>query len=350
MQIGMGMNEFLAKYPNPIDSSYPLYDNASHDRRGKIYKVKLSNLEKDLLNDEITPMLGALLPYSNKMIYNKDDSNYIYDLKDKSSSVYFKRNTTLENDGNGISRWSQDGNYLMIYNNGDIDLYNVKDKSTKKLKVKSDGLFISTCSSLYSDDGNYVYFIGQESKNKYDKFSEIRRTGLFKIDTNTGKIEETLTFPYLKVGTEEYESYRINDSYSVFDNGKKILFSGDINNTAGVYIYDTDFKKFYTVVMAKKPKTDRGSNHIYISPDKTKIAYLDLSDENKTNHWDLYVAKIDGNNLTSKICVSKDIQIEGDIQWSGDSKKLLYFNQSDNIDKNGFFFNEKNELNVVTLS
>lgn len=75
--------------------------------------------------------------------------------------------------------------------------------------------------------------------------------------------------------------------------------------------------------------------------------------ENNKDQWNLYAAKINGNSLASKICIYKDINISGSldnsVQWSGDSKKILFFTRSKDIEKNHFVFNDKNEVNIFTF-
>ena len=66
---------------------------------------------------------------------------------------------------------------------------------------------------------------------------------------------------------------------------------------------------------------------------------------NNKKQLNLYAAKINGNSLTSKICVCKDIHLSGStnisgainnaVQWSGDSKKILFFTgNEENLENN----------------
>ncbi|BCZ45047.1 hypothetical protein psyc5s11_11140 [Clostridium gelidum] len=124
-----------------------------------------------------------------------------------------------------------------------------------------------------------------------------------------------------------------------------------IEGQSGLYIYDVDNKKFHNVI-------SHGSS-IWVSPDKTKVIYTQGEVENNKKQLNLYAAKINGNSLTSKICIYKDIHFSGStnisgainnaVQWSGDSKKILFFSGNDENLENNFMFMDKNEVNIITF-
>lgn len=350
--IGMSREEFYKKYPNePDKNDDKTIDNAYNDIYGKIYRLKLPTLEKKSLDIDTRNLFSDLVPNVNKINYVKDNNYSIYDFKNDSNSIYKKASNKegSENTGN----WSKDGNYLISYSNDDLELYNAKEKSSKKLKVKTDNLWISLIPSFYSEDGENIYFIGQQPKSKDLRY---QRQGIFKINSSSGKIEEILVLPYRDTQGSNFskESSIPSSDYCVLDGGKKIILNAIIEGESGTYIYDVATKKFYNVV-PHTVKSEEGSyvSSTWISPDKTKVIYMNRALENNKEQWNLYAAKINGNSLTGKICIYKDINISGSlnncVQWSGDSKKILFFTSSKSIEKNHFVFSDKNEVNIITF-
>lgn len=353
--IGMDRKEFYKKYPNDKnkpDENGKINQNAINDISGKLYRLNLTTLEKKTLDIDTRSILSDFVPNGNKISYVNDNNYSIYDLKNNTNSIYKKANIKdeLENAGN----WSKDGNYLISYDNGDLDLYSVKGKFSKKLKVKSDNLWIQTTSGFYSDDGENIYFIGEQSKNGH-KDLRYQRLGLFKINSSSGKIQEVFVSAYSDLQNSDNSKIGciVND-YCVLDGGKKILLNAIIEGEAGDYMYDVNNKKFYNVVKhTVKSKEGLYGSSIWVSPDKTKVIYMNLSLENNKEQWNLYAAKINGNSLTSKICVSKDINILGSlgtsIQWSGDSKKILFLTGKKAIEKNNYTFYDENQVNIISF-
>jgi hypothetical protein len=353
--IGISREDFYKKYPKEFDKENEnddkANDNANNDIYGNIYRLKLSTLERKPLSIETRNLYSDFVPNVNKINYVKDNNYSIYDLKKDSISVY-KKASDMEGSEN-VGNWSKDGNYLISYDNGDLNLYNVKDNSSKKLKIKNDNLYISMIPSFYSEDGEEIYFIGGQHKNKDSRYE---RQGIYKINSSNGETEEMLVLPYRDTQGSDYSkesSIPFND-YCVLDGGKKIIINAIIEGEDGTYIYDVDNKKFYNVVPhIVKAKEGSYCSSIWVSPDKTKVIYMNMALENNKEQWNLYAAQINENSLTSKICIYKNINISGSldksIQWSGDSKKILFFNGNEEIEKNNFSFKDKNEVNIITF-
>lgn len=353
--IGISREDFYKKYPNEFDKSNENDDkdnyNANNDIYGNIYRLKLSTLEKKPLGIEMRNLYSDLVPNVNKINYLQDNNYSIYDLKNDSNINYKKASNMESRESNG--NWSKDGNYIIDYDNGDLNLYNVKENFSKKLKVKSDNLHILTIPSFYSEDGENIYFQGVQNKN-----SRYKREGIFKINSSSGEIEEILVLSYRDMQDSDYdyskESGISSNDYCVLEGGKKIILNATIEGQDGTYIYDVGNKKFYNVV-SDTVKSEEGSycSTIWVSPDKTKVIYMNRALENNKEQWNLYAANINGNNLTSKICIYKDINISGSldksIEWSGDSKKILFFTGNEVIEKNKFSFKNKNEVNIITF-
>ncbi|WP_446897373.1 TolB family protein [Clostridium sp. LBM24168] len=343
--IGIDMEEFKRKYPQKInESNY----SAENDISGIMYKLKLSNLEKKSLEIDTNSIISNISPNSDKVIYVKNGKELVYDLNGNSKVDY--RNDDVINK----ETWSEDGNYLMSYYDGYIKLYNVNTKSSKKLKIKAGNLWIDIIPSFYSKNGRVVYFIGGQFKNKNNL--KYKRQGIFKIDTEHGNIQEVFTLPYNNSNDSDHSKYsgiELND-YCVLDDGKKIILNATINGQDGVYIYDTDTKKFYNVVMhTVKSKESSYASPIWVSPDRTKVVYMNVALENGKEQWNLYASKINGNNLTGKICIYKNINISASLnnslKWSKDSKKILFFTYNKLIKENGFEFSDENLVNIITF-
>lgn len=353
--IGISREDFYKKYPKEFDKSNESDDkanyNANNDIYGNIYRLKLSNLEKKPLGIEMRNLYSDLVPNVNKINYLQDNNYSIYDLKNDSNIDYKKASDMESRESNG--NWSKGGNYIIDYDNGNLNLYNVKENFSKKLKVESDNLHISTIPSFYSEDGENIYFLGAQNKN-----SRYQREGIFKINSSSGKIEEILVLSYRDMQDSDYdyskESGIPSNDYCVLEGGKKIILNATIEGQDGTYIYDVGNKKFYNVV-PHTVKSEEGPycSPIWVSPDKTKVIYMNRALENNKEQWNLYAAKINGNSLTSKICIYKDINISGSldksIEWSGDSKKILFFTGNEEIEKNRFVFKDKNEVNIITF-
>lgn len=349
--IGMSREEFKKKYPEKIKESND-NKNEMNDVFGTVYRLKLSNLEKISLGMNARDMSSNLLPGANRMIYAKDKQYLVYDLKDDSSTAYKKAGDMDDMGSMGI--WSKDGNYLISYDNGDISLYNVKSKLSKRLKVKTDNLWVEVISGFYSEDGKDVYFIGGQSKNKNLRY---KRQGIFKINSSSGSIQEIFVLPYNNDSREQdhskYSGIPSND-YCILDGGKKIIFNGTIDGKDGTYIYDVSNKKFYNVVShSVKSKEGSYASPIWVSPDKTKVIYMNRALENGKEQWNLYAANINGDRLTGKVCIYSNINISGSLdnsfRWSKDSKKILFFTHDKSVKENGFEFNDKNEINIITF-
>lgn len=142
--------------------------------------------------------------------------------------------------------------------------------------------------------------------------------------------------------------------YDLLEGGKKVLFQGILEGKDGSYIYDTDSKKFYNVILhTAKSKEGSYGSPMWISPDKTKVVYINLALDSSKEQWNLYAAKINGNSFTSRICLASNIDLAGSfdncVQWSSDSKKILFLSGKKSVDKNSFILRDNNEVNVITF-
>lgn len=229
--------------------------------------------------------------------------------------------------------------YSKKYNTGEIYL----------LYPINDDLKVSLIPSFYSEDGQDIYIIGK----KYKK--ELYAEGIFKVNSNTEKIEEVFLLPYVDTKSTDYRKYSgiIGDvtDYYIFEDGNKIMFSGTIEGVDGTYIYNVEDNKFYNVI----PHTVTGEegsyvSFVWLSPDKTKVIYMNRAIEDDEEHWNLYAANVNGSSLTNRMCIYKDINLCGEnVVWSPDSKKILFFTADEERMINYVPFPNKNEINIITF-
>lgn len=358
--IGLGREEFQKKYPNEIDKESTECDEFYRDvYSGTMNVFDLTKLTKKSLDIDVRNVNSDLISGSNKFSYVNDDKLYMYDLNNYSTNsyrnledmegVYYENNEPKKDGKFCAGNWSKDGNCLISYNEGSLNIYNVKENDFKKLQVDNDDLRVSLIPSFYSEDGQDIYFIGR--KYKKDLYAE----GIFKVNSNTEKIEEVFLLPYVDTNSNDHKKYSgiIGDvaNYYIFEDGNKVMFSGTIEGVDGTYIYNVEDNKFYNVI----PHTvtaEEGSyvSSAWLSPDKTKVIYMNRAIEDYEEHWNLYAANVNGNSLTNRMCIYKDINLCGEnIVWSPDSKKILFFTADEERMINYVPFPNKNEINIITF-
>ncbi|WPC44009.1 hypothetical protein [Clostridium sp. JS66] len=350
--IGMKPVDFYKKYTkNSSDMNDKEMNNARDDQLGNIYKLNLSTLEKTPLNINVKSLISDLSPNGEKINYEDNNKYNIYNLKNNSKIPY--DNKSKKESPNGDGAWSEDGNcFISFFNDGDLKVYNQKNNTTKELKIKRDDLWISSIADFYSEDGNDIYFMGDQPKGKTGSMDfNIQRQGIFKVNSNTNDIEKVFVLPYSDHTSKgKNKNSGLTGDFKVLDKGNKILFDGLISGEAGTYIYDVNSKKFYNVIPHTfKSKEGEYGIFSWISPDESKIVYgAPDYEDNKKTHWNLYAAKISGNTITGKICIAKDY-FPHRLSWSNDSKKVVFFNEINEVKKNGFSIVEKSEVNVITF-
>ncbi|WP_097026865.1 hypothetical protein [Clostridium peptidivorans] len=358
--IGLSKEEFYKKYTK--DSNKMTSDesnNAYEDMYGKVYKVKLDTLEKTPIksNDKLIStrlVISGLSPDRTKFNFQDLSKVYNYNLTKDNFQAIKDVNIAEEEHGN----WSEDSKCFIGYKDGDLELYNTETGTTKIVKVKSDDLYISAIPSFYSENGEEIYFIGEEKQNSSGK-GDPRRQGIYKVNSRTGKVEDVMLLSYVdrtsnKFGKSNYKENCIPSvEYYVLDEGKRILFEGILDDEDGTYIYDVEKKEFHKVINHLDSKEGSFSSPCYVSPDKTKVVYLNRANEGGKEVWNLYAAKINGNSFTSRILIKKDINLVSSlynaVQWSQDSKQILFFDTDKSEVKNGFVINDKAVVNLVTF-
>ncbi|MCY6371649.1 hypothetical protein [Clostridium ganghwense] len=353
--VGIGLNkkQFEQKYKDKkrTEMSDEEHDEAYNDINGELYKLNLSTLEKTPLKNgkyivDAEAVSAGFSPDKMKFEYTFNNKQYIYDVKKGTSRKY--------HDKSMCGNWSEDGDFIINgrafgsnESSNNLYIYDVKNNMTKKICI-DDKVFLYATPSFYSKDGKEIYFLGEQSKE--DNLS-IRIKGVFKINIDTKKVEPVMLLPYLnnKKGSRRNKN-RIYDDYNLIDGEKKIIFEGRLNEEDGVFIYDIQNKKNYKVISA----TEKGFGVSYwLSPDKSKLIYATPEDKGNKRFWNLYAAKISENKLINRICLGKCIDLGGSIpnmvHWSSDSKKIVFFEENDEYNKNGFNVSDRNIINVITF-
>lgn len=355
---GLSREEFYEKYTKDSRKMTMDENNNAYDAMyGNVYKVDLDTLKKIpmKINDKLISarlVLSGLSPDRTKFNFQDLSKVYSYNLtKDNFQTV---NNVKVSEEENG--NWSEDSKYYIGYKDGDLELYNTETGTTKIVKVKSNKLYISIMPSFYSENGEKIYFIGEEAA---EEKSNSRRQGIYKVNSNTGKIEGVMLLPYVdrsnnKFGKKNYKENCIpSGKYYVLDEGKRILFEGILDDEDGTYIYDVEKKEFHKVITHLDSKEGSFTSTCYVSPDKTKVVYLNRANEGGKEVWNLYAAKINGNSFTSRILIKKDVKLLTSlyniVQWSQDSRQILFFDTDKVEVKNGFVINDKAVVNLVTF-
>ncbi|MCR4944135.1 MAG: hypothetical protein K5986_06705 [Clostridium sp.] len=351
--IGLSKEEFFEKYPDEIDKTDDdLFWQQQDDQYGKLYVYNLKDSSKRLLNTKVRDMFSDSALSLSKYAYINGDNVSIFDIVKNSEVGHIDGDVFKNYDYEDFlepesSMWSKDGSTLISYDNENLVLYNVEENSIKKIKVDNGERHVSILPSYYSEDGKEVYFVGTRYKKN------IGSQGIYKINVDTESIEEVFSLPYVDHSKHDYSKYsgiQSND-YCVLDDGKRIIFNGTIEGIDGTYIYNMEEEKFYNVI-PNKVKSERGSysSTIWVSPDKTKVVYMDLVKEEGEEQWNLYAANINGNNLTNRICIYNNIkQSRLGIKWSSDSKKIIFFTTDSFTTKNYISIADKNEVNIITF-
>lgn len=347
--IGLNKDEMQKKYKgkkfNDIQGETE-NDKVYDDLYGKVYKIDLKSLEKSVVKSEKgdiqTKNVGTgLSPDGEKLEYVENEKGYFCNLLNGKVINYNKEMM--------YAKWSKDGKYLISCSENKISLYNIKENITKEITLKdTNKIKIYNYSSIYSEDGKDVYFIGTQKKGE-----NLKRQGIFKINVQTEDIQETMVLPYVNKNSRTESSIPGAD-YRFIDGGKKIVLNATINDEDGVYIYDVESKKFFKIVNTIKTKEGLYCPGFWISPDGGKLAYVNKTEQNANNDkWNLYVAKINGHSLTNRITIEKNIYMGGSVDkkvyWSCDSKKMYFFEVKDKLKGDTISVSDENYIKSVTF-
>ncbi|BDR66042.1 hypothetical protein N072000002_02740 [Clostridium tetani] len=352
LSIGMTKEELKKKYKDfKLDK---LTDKEKkdfyNDQYGNVYKVNLNTMEKIALKDgggyiASRSIKAGISPQGKNMDYLLNGSSKIYNIKTGEIKSYGQNHK--DNWIGGI--WSKDGNFIINYVEGGLEVYNVNENKVEMIQIDRDNFYISTIPGFFSEDGKDVYFIGEEKGNKGDE----RRQGIYKVNVNTKKIDSVMLLPYVDRTKRNFKESCIPSAvYEILNGGKSILLEAYINGESGTYMYDVENKKFNRVISHINSKEGDFASPFWISPDKTKVVYVNRAKENDKECWNLYVARINENNFTNRICIAKDIELGDSVpnwaHWSNDGKKVIFY-KADTKVEDRVAYSDKNIINVITI-
>lgn len=354
LSIGMTKEELKKKYKDiKFDKMTDKErEDFYNDQYGNLYKVNLNTMEKITLKDSnehinSKSIKAGISPQGKNIDYLLKGSSKIYNLKTGEVKDYGQSHKDHWTGG----VWSKDGNFVINYVDaeGGLEIYNVKENKGEIIKINKDGLHISVIPGFFSEDGKEIYFIGEEKGNKGDE----RRQGIYKVNAASKKIDPVMVLPYVDRSKKNFvESCIPSAVYEVLNGGKSILLEGIINGESGTYMYDVENKKFNRVISHIKSEEGDFGSPFYLSPDKTKVVYVNRAKENGKECWNLYAARINENNFTNRICLAKDIDLGGSVpnwaHWSSDGKKVMFY-RADTKVEDKIAYSDKNIINVITI-
>lgn len=354
LSIGMTKDELKKKYKDiKFDKiTDKERENFYNDQYGNLYKINLNTMDKVPLkngDEYITSksIKAGISPAGKSIDYLSKGSSKIYNFKTGEVKGYGQSHKGHLTGG----VWSKDGNFVINYVDaeGALEIYNVKENKREIININKDGFYISVIPGFFSEDGKDVYFIGEEKGNKGDE----RRQGIYKVNAASKKIDPVMVLPYVDRSKKNFvESCIPSADYEILNGGKSILLEGIINGESGTYMYDVENKKFNRVISHMKSKEGDFSSPFWVSPDKTKVVYVNRAMENGKECWNLYAARINENNFTNRICLAKDIDFGGSVpnwaHWSNDGKKVIFY-RADTKVEDSVAYSDKNIINVVTI-
>ncbi|KAJ50738.1 WD40 repeat protein [Clostridium tetanomorphum] len=352
LSIGMTKDELKKKYKDFKLDKMPneKIDNFYKDQYGNLYKLNLNTMEKTILKDNNeyinnNTVKAEISPRGKNIAYLLNGKSKIYNLKtDEIKSCGISHN---DNWTDGV--WSKDGNFIINFAGSGLEIYNIKANKGEIININKEGFYISIIPGFFSEDGKEIYFIGEEKGNKGDE----RRQGIYKINVVSKKIDSIMLLPYVDRTKKDFiENCIPSAQYEILNNGKSILLQAIVNGEDGTYMYDVENKKFNRVIFHMKSKEGGFSSPCYVSPDRTKVVYVNRAKENGKECWNLYAARINENNFTNRICLAKDIDLGGRVpnwvHWSHDGKKIMFY-KADTKFEDRVAYSNINIINVITI-
>jgi len=411
VQIGPTRKEIEAKYKE--DKNNGRFEETKFQREihGKLYKIDLTSLEKDLFTVEgkslntydsqlrISPN-GSKLFYSfikhvlNGQAYEyQTTASYIYDIKNNTNSK------TPSNDSYFID-WSRNGKYMIDvgaetddsikYN---ILLYDAEKNNIKNVSIikdKEDKMILpKSRPRIYSKDGSDVYFTGIQVDRSYfdlckqmDMLWQRFRENHVKKKNNQSKnpfkegfenIQNKFQDKY-KSGIYKEGIYRLNTETKEIQ-PIMIIPPPDASKETGEYRFSCfDFDVIgeeekivfegningeyglfiYDIGEKKFNKVAESSGDpsvpFYISPDENKIVYKVFDGKGNKGHWTIYAANIKEDRLENKILLCKDIGYYGGMKSNvlwSSNSKKLIIHEDKSFDLDTRVISEKGILHVI---
>lgn len=320
--------------------------------------------------------------------------SYIYDVKSNTNSaIKFNLNDYF------IRGWSKDSKYVIGVNKADVFqennilLYDSEMNSTRLVPIKNKGekMFRSRITDkVYSKEGEKVFFLGmQVDRNYFDLYQQLDRLykkmkephdkkekknsqsnkelnkemenlkekikknfrngvytqGIYKLDVETEQVDIIMT---AALPEEESTEYRFScHKFEVINDGKQIVFEGNINGKDGLFIYSVQKKQYFKVAESVGDPLVP----FHISPDENKIVYAVFNGIGNNGYWTIYAANIIEDKLVNKMILYKDIEYysglgNDKVWWSRDSKKLI-IHEEKTFDLDTRIIAEKGIIHVI---
>ncbi|WP_053363507.1 hypothetical protein [Bacillus sp. FJAT-27251] len=236
-----------------------------------------------------------------------EDVSYVIDLetgeKTKISATHLKEMVSFANDeGTEVFHIYEGDNEDFVF-----ELINVENKAKKSWST-TDQLAQNNLMMAAKKADNGIYVTGENSDGAY---------GLYQI-LDGNEVKQVATF----------DNGLMVDSFD-FLSSKSIIFSGSVNDQTGIYIKDLNNKEAKLLVAGGEDEEGKWTPSYKLSPDKKKILFdtpVQVGEEYKTN---VYVAEIDGEQLTNTARLIENgdlyavISLSGN--WSADSKTTYIF-------------------------
>lgn len=309
------------KFVNGFADNENLIVTVERDSKQKLYLANIKSAELkdisgiqsgngDYKDDEEKKLLYkeeylGLSGNGKKLLYSSGDELYLYDIENKSSK---KIKNFDEEYINNIQFGDYDGNSI-VYIDSKTSKFIFKNISTgDKKELKTNGQNIMACNEVKVNKGDSNIYFDAHIGNKYGVYY-----------ANTNKMDEVKLL---------FELHGKEDTIGQFDfigNKNCILFAGEYNSNPGIFIYDLGKKSVTKLVSGLKDKEGCRCPFYSLSKGGSKILFEVLNA--KMGYKDIYAANLNGKALTSRKCIYKSANTYGSIPvpswWTPDGKKVV---------------------------
>lgn len=282
------------------------------DNRDKVYILDMNNnvTETHINNDGFIGNInisedGKKFSYSSYDLKKTADYNmksdaakiYLYDFEEKKNteiinSTLYASLITKNNKFIGVNE-----NYLFSKNlkTGETNnLLNINDLISSEIS-KAKGRY----NLVMSKEENIIYFSMQVHQSNSGVYSKI-----FKVNLDNGDIwEDTME-------GEIYKLIPLNDG--------NFIFSGEIKENSGIFIYNVKNKSYKNIKSAK-------ISNIELTEDNTKISY-EIRNINGVS--ELHAASFKKDKIESDIIAYSNLKYLTFFKWSKDGNRLFLFTDS----------------------
>lgn len=237
-------------------------------------------------------MDGKVSPDKNKIAYTQSlDANnkqvIIKDLKKEKDFIV----TQLNRKSN--INWSNNSRYLTVIKMNIIVIWDSHTAKTREFSINGLDIDPVLTQAKISDDGKKLLFSNSDVLYLFDVSGD-------EINLKKETIEK------YKIGTSSY-------AFS-FYSSKNILYVSICDEITALYTYDMD--------TGNKNLIMKGVHNFALSPDKKYIAFYKNIDST------MYLGNLMETDITKDIIAFKG-KVSGDMWWSNDNKKILFYGEVD---------------------